>query len=78
MARPSSSINVLEGGRSVWAEADIVFPFQDHFRERPNEFREMRLSLNGFCSAQISGRKKGLSHGTMAPTSDIQAVGVEA
>jgi hypothetical protein len=26
MARPSISNRVLEGGRSVWAAADIVFP----------------------------------------------------
>jgi hypothetical protein len=36
MARASISIRVLDGGCSVWAVADIVFPFQS----RPLAFRQ--------------------------------------
>jgi hypothetical protein len=62
MARPSSNIRVLDGGRSVWAVADIVAPFRIgplSFGSRPMDQQEDANRVESFRNATKSLSKLG-------------------
>jgi hypothetical protein len=62
MARPSSNIRVLDGGRSVWAVADIVAPFRIgplSFGDRPMDQQEDANRVESFRNATKSLSKLG-------------------
>src|SRR5258705_3329917 len=61
-ARPSSNIRALDGGRSVWAVADIVAPFRIgplSFGNRPMDQQEDANRVESFRNATKSSPKLG-------------------
>jgi hypothetical protein len=78
MARVSINISVLEGGRIVWAVADIGFPFKagpllfgsrsiDHVNTRIQSIRSAMQQNFYQAKALIPSFKPVSSSGTIAP-----------